>query len=111
MLVIVMSLREKFISLIFKGVNSEPKQVSILAVHRGLQFHEFVGENNLVISLNNQFLENFKQNILNITNLHCIGLGRVPTGQPDMSGRQSNKKYCTQKKIHKQPCKNMIFHH
>ena len=101
MLMIVMSLGEKFISLIFQGVDSKPKQVSIVAVHRGLRFHEIVGENdleNLVISLNNQFLENFKQNILNITNPHCIGLGRVPTGQPDMSGRQSNKKYCTQKK-------------
>ena len=66
-----------------------------------MRFDEFVGENNLenlVISPNNQFLENLKQNILNITNPHCIGLGRVPSGQPDMSGGQSNKKYCTQKK-------------
>ena len=87
--------------MIFKGVDSEPKQVSIVAVHRGLRFDEFNGENNLenlVISPNNQFLENLKKNILDITNLNCIGLGRVPTGQPDMSGRQSNKKYCTQKK-------------
>ena len=85
--------------MIFKGVDSEPKQVSIVALHRGLHFHEFVGENNfenLVISPNNQFQGNLKKNILDIdANLNCIGLGRVPTGQPDMSGGQSNKKYCT----------------
>ena len=87
--------------MIFKGVDSEPKQVSIVAVHRGLRFDEFVGENNLenlVISPNNQFLENLKKNILDITNLNCIGLGRVPTGQPDMSGGQSNKNIALRKK-------------
>ena len=76
-------------------------------MHRGLQFDKFDGKNNLenlMISPNNQFQENLKKNILditnlndilNITNLSCIGLGRVPSGQPDMSGGQSNKKYGT----------------
>ena len=84
--------------MIFKGVDSEPKQVSIVAVHRGLRFDEFVGENNLenlVISPKKTVSGKFVENV---TNLNCIGLGRVPTGQPDMSGGQSNKNIALRKK-------------